>query len=316
MMMSGDCNRGTVDPGFGVQSNADGVQRRMRAPGCPSEREPMRPTAPPADAGPPTGPSPPRAPARPLTAVAVMVGIALVSVAPVVVGARVTGGPDRSPPAVASVEEGVPAELAGGLEPGPVPDAVAAAFDEPVLGARVLDEHHESVEACSHMFDELDGEPELELAVITPEGARVSMLGVGRDGMVPADPQGDPAPPGAVRMRVTCNAEWDGQGWSGNGGSIGPLVHGPGEPDPGMGGGMTCCDARGLATAYGDVRVPGEATWAVQDRGDYWLALPTMGRPTVPVTWKFREGPFASSATHVMFVDDDGVLVDESHVRA
>lgn len=268
------------------------------------------------DAGSATGGSPEPDRARVVTAIAVMAGIALVSVGLVVAGARVTGGAAGTGPAVASVEDSVPTQLAGGLPPVEVPQEIAAAFDEPVIGARMLDEEPDGMDNCSFMVEDFAEEPAIEMVLVTPDGALVSMVGPG--GPVPPDRPAEPAPQEPMVMRATCTADWDGQQWGGGGGSMGPLSDpaGPGMPEMGMGVSTSCCDARGLATGSTEVRVPETAAWVVQERGPYWLALPVRGQASMPLTWKFRDGAFAASTTHVLFLDEDGILLDEAYVGA
>ena len=81
------------------------------------------------------------------------------------------------------------------------------------------------------------------------------------------------------------------------------------------GGGYSCCDSNGLATATGVVRVPNGATWALQDRNGWYLAYPVREQERLALSWKFREqgvGPGGPPQTSVTFVDDSGAILEET----
>lgn len=243
-------------------------------------------------------------------ACAVVVGIAVVAASGVVAWARLGAGPQtRGPPDPVPVDEEVPTALVGEIDLGEVPDAVAAAFDGPVVGARLLDDVPDGA-GCGFVGPEFDGDPEVETVLATPDVLQVSVLGTGRDF---APPGADGAP---ALMRATCTVRWERGQWMEGGGSVGP-ADGP----PGGSMGMSCCDERGLGTAEATVVAPDGARWAVQDRGSFHLAYPVPDSGVVPVSWRFRDqGAFGegmgSSATRVTFVDGAGEVLDEVTVRS
>lgn len=264
------------------------------------EEPPATKTAPQADPG-----APRRGSA--LAACGLVVGIAVLAVAGIVGWARLGGaGGPVEPPGVDPVDEAVPDSLAGGIELGEVPDAVAAAFDGSVVAARLLDEPPDGVD-CSFMAAEFGGDVEVEQVLATPDAVHVSLLGTG-------GPAGPDMPGG--RFRATCSARWQG-GWLDSGGSMGPAD----QPATGMTG-TSCCDEDGLATAEGAVAAPDGATFAVQARGDWHLAYPVPDSGVVPISWRFREGrggfaggPPRPAPTTVTFVDDRGEVLDEVTLR-
>jgi hypothetical protein len=264
-------------------------------------------------------------PASPWLAVGTMTLIALVAALAVLGWARLRPGAEAAPAPTAMAEE-IPTELAGGEELGEVPQEVAAAFDEPVVAARLLDELPEGFEGCGFHDIVWSEPPELELAVLSTDGLYVSQVGEGgwveggmdmpmpapdpEPGQVPADDDSDA---GAQRLRVTCHAAWEGRGWGGSGGSSGPALDDI--PELG-GGGSTCCDRNGLATGQTAVRAPDGAAWAVQERGGWWLAYPLDEHGVAALTWKYREGRFGGGIppTHVLYLDEAGETIDEAWV--
>lgn len=277
----------------------------------------------------------PGEPASPVIAVGVMVLIAVVAAGAVLGWAWLRPAGELSEPQVP--DEVQPDTLAGGVELGEVPAEVAAAFDEPVIGARLLDEMPEDFHECDFMDVGWEEEPELEYALATPDGVHISLVGLGfvDDGMgggfrgggmefegdiavdeFAMDPDdvldGEPQ-----RWRVSCTVQWDGRTWTNGGGSSGPAD----DPFGGTGGmGSSCCDEHGFATAEAAVRVPDGAAWVVQERGGWWLAYPVSEQRSIPVTWKFRDGRMGmgmgggGTSTHVVFVDEDGEQFDETWV--
>ncbi|HVM00008.1 MAG TPA: hypothetical protein VM324_12015 [Egibacteraceae bacterium] len=243
-------------------------------------------------------------------ACATVVGIAVLVTAGVVAWARLGSGPTtRGAAELSPLEEQVPTELAGGVELGDVPDAVADAFDAPVVGARLLDEAPPGA-TCDFLHHDFDEEPELESVLVTPELMRVSMIGTSSIW----EPERAP-----TRMRATCTVRWEGGAWIGDGGGLSPA-------DEQMSGlsGSSCCDARGLGTAEALVVAPDGAAWAVQERGGYHLAYPVADSGLVPVSWRFRptRGAFGgfggdmASATRVAFVDGKGEVIGEITLRS
>ena len=239
-----------------------------------------------------------------------MAGIALVAVIVVMVSARAGGNPAD----VSGVEETVPTTLAGDIPPGPVPAAVTAAFDAPVIGAVTMDNPPaDAVASCGEsmgvMWDE--GQPEVEYAVATPDGIFMSLLGSGESAPeMGMDGGGVPE-----KFRTTCSAQPEGGGWHSQGGGMEVVFedeHGGGSM---ASGGYSCCDEQGLATASGTVEVPEDAAWVVQDRRGWYLAYPAGDRRQLVLTWKFRESGFGGEGgppqSPVTFLDADGTIVGE-----
>ena len=82
-----------------------------------------------------------------------------------------------------------------------------------------------------------------------------------------------------------------------------------------MGGGYSCCDENGLATASADVEVLDGAAWALQDRGGWYVAYPLEDRTSLTVTWKFREqrfGPGGPPQSAITFLDGNGEILGEA----
>lgn len=269
-----------------------------------------------------------------------MLAVALLAVAPVMLFGRAT--PAAEPPEPPTVELAMPDALAGGIEPGDVPDTVADAADGPVLGAVRVDEippgatcHHEGVFA---------DEPVLEFAVVGPFGLSASFVGAGgaEFGPPPPGPRAAPVPqpdrpagpappalppapaaanPPAERLRAICGATWDGAGWTGGGQSISPVDH----PEAGGGIGMSCCDEQGLGTASVSLPVPDGVAWVLQDQGGWWVAYPVEGAPVVALNWKFvdpgaRRGMFEGhgpvTSTLVLLLDAGGDVIEERLLSA
>ena len=244
--------------------------------------------------------------------IGIMAAIALVAVTVVVVSARLGGNSEGSD----DVEETVPTTLAGGMEPTPLPDALVASFDAPVIGARELDElPPDALAVCLESLGGIevaDADIKVEYAVATPDGLFGTLLGKGELGPeMGFDGGGGEAPTG---FRGTCAArEDDNGGWISDGGGMEILFgdEGPGEMN---GTSYSCCDSNGLATASGTVEVPDDADWAVQDRNGWYLAYPTTDRNQLLLTWKFRENRFGNGSppqSPVTFVDADGVIIGE-----
>lgn len=243
-----------------------------------------------------------------------MAAVALVAVTVVVASARLGGGNSDSS---SDVEETVPTTLAGGMEPAPVPAALTAAFDAPVIGARELDElPSDALAVCVENFGGIEFDPAditVEYAVATPDGLFATLMGTGELGPeMGFDGGGGEAPTG---FRGTCAArQGDSGGWQSDGGGMEMLFEGDEGSDEMSGTSYSCCDSDGLATASGTVKVPAEAQWAVQDRHGWYLAYPTTGRKQLLLTWRFRENRFGDGSppqSPVTFVDADGVIVGE-----
>jgi hypothetical protein len=268
-----------------------------------------------------------------VTLVALVAALAVLGWAHLRPGAEAAAGPEP-------LDEDVPTALAGGEPLGEVPPALAAAFDEPVVAGRLLDEVPDDFGGCG--FEEIvwdEGHPELELAMLSPDGLYVSRVGTGawdqgvvdgpkpmpmpeerppdepafEDGPSEADDDSDIDDREIDRFRVTCHATWERGGWSGGSGSSGPAFGDV--PEVGMGG-ATCCDADGLSTGQTVVQAPDGAAWVLQERGGWWLAYPLDERRIASLTWKYREGRFGGGmpATHVLYLDEGGEVIDEAWV--
>lgn len=246
-------------------------------------------------------------------------GIALVAVAVVVLWTRISAGPQGDAEA-AAFEEDIPSSLVGGLPPADVPADVAAVFDVPVIGAANLDELPPGVlQECNRSFGEMnwdEGHPSIEYAIATPDAIHTSLVGTGEN--IDMD-MGGGGPDAPDKFRLTCTARHEDGGWIGEGNGFEPIFDG-GEGMHGgiMGGGYSCCDENGLATATGVVQVPPGATWGLQDRNGWYLAYPVGKHDSLAVTWKVAQdvaergfdrggGP----QTSITFVDEAGGVIEE-----
>lgn len=251
-------------------------------------------------------PSPPRAGAVPV--MLTMAAVATISVAAVVAWARLSTGRTGADPSGQAIVDDVPVSLAGGVEPGAVPDAVVAAVDLPVVGARQLEELPDDSAADCRQHGEFDEEPTLEYAVATPEGIAASL--VGPSSMMGVDIGGGGADPPLLRLR--CTVEFSDDRWHGASSSSGPA----GDEVVPSGSSFSCCDARGFATASATIATNPDASWALQDRGSWYLAYPLSDRGWTEVTWTFRENRFGQGrppSSNVLFVDDTGAVVGETN---
>lgn len=256
----------------------------------------------------------PRGRASAGAAIAAMAVIAVIAVAIVVTWARLSAG-NQAEPQAEGLQEPVPSTLVGGIAPGEVPGPVANLFDVPVVGAANLDQLPDEVmQQCSRTFGEIewdDGQPVVEHAVATPDAIHASMIGTGD---MPPEMGMGPDGDGPAKYRLSCSARHEGDGWIGEAGGFEPIFEGEEGGGVGMGGGYSCCDENGLATASATVEVAAGATWALQDRNGWFLAYPVQDRKFVTVTWKFREqrfGPGGPPQTGITFVDDQGGIIAE-----
>ena len=243
-----------------------------------------------------------------------MAVIALVSVTVVMVWARVSSGASGSEEPGNGVEEPVPDSLVGGIAPAPVPEEVAAAFDQPVVGAARLDELPPDVtDECGNTFGEIDwdeGQPTLQSAIATPDAIHAVLEGKGAWG--PEMGGGEDQP---ERFRTTCTARREHDHWVTEGNGFQPIFGKDDVIEDGMGGGYSCCDENNLATATQTVAVPDGAAWGIQERSGWYLAYPVEAQPTMMLSWKFREqrfGPGGPPQTTVTFVDDTGAVIAEA----
>jgi len=268
-----------------------------------------------------------------LRAIGTVAGIGVVAAGGVVVSARSQATVE---PPSGGLNEELPSALADGGDPGTVPDQIAAAVEAPVLAVVRLDELSDGLEDCAAQGG-FTAEPELEAALVTPDGATVSLIGDapadfqdGFGGPMPLPPGPAPPPPpppglvpqppppplddsGTQVFRLTCSAQWIEGDWHVSVNSQGPAN----EIFEGSYG-TSCCDAEGNATASTLLRIPDGTAWLVQDRGGYRLAYPVDGLEVLPLTWTFRDGPFGGgfSGTPVTLLDADGDVLEERFVGA
>ncbi len=149
-----------------------------------------------------------------------MTALAVVAVGAVVGWARLSARADAARAAAAEEESsdgGPPETLAGGMAPADVPAAVAAAFDQPVIGAAVLEALPLDVQGSCGDEMTWDAEPS-QRVVVTPDTMVIVLEGsgafAGEMGPVPGDGE---------RMQVVCTATAEGDGWVSEGSSFGPM---------------------------------------------------------------------------------------------
>lgn len=247
-----------------------------------------------------------------LAVIGTMATIAVVSVTAVVAWARLAQPAASEEPA--GVEQEVPAVLADGSEPAPVPAAVASAVDLPVVGAAKLDAlSEEMLDACTEGFPVAWGPdgPRPEYAFVTPDGVAASVTGKGdlaeEFGTGPGGEQ-----PTGVRFRCDLQLEDGSVTNRGGGGGFEPIF--PDQPTSG-GFSSSCCDEQGLAHATATVQVPADSAWLLHDRGTWFLGYEVRGLESVGVSWRYREnrfGPGGPPRSTVLFVGEDGSVVAEA----
>jgi hypothetical protein len=239
-----------------------------------------------------------------------MTTVAMVAVTAVVAWARL-GSPDPGDPA--GVVEEMPESLAGGNQPQPVPDEVAAAAAGPVVGAARLERLPDHMLTSCLESNEITwdaGGPDAEYAFITTDGVTASLFGRGE---MPGGFGRGPGGAEPIGFRVRCELQLeDGTAINRGGGGFEEVF-------PGGGGGRfvssSCCDRQGLTTASAAIAVPPGSSWALQDRGGWFLAYDVAGLEFVGVSWKYQESRFGrggSPQSRVTFLDDDGVVIEEA----
>ena len=286
-------------------------------------------------------------------AVGTMAAIALLVAAAVVAWARF-GGATTTVPESQVIDAGPPESLADGSPPGPVPEAVAAAVEGPVVAAVRMDSLPADLEGCDTNFALDDGR--LESAIITPDAAVVAMVGSSEEfgfgpGPVPLPaPLPLPAPvPEALPPPEASALPEASPAAAGPAPAAAPIPVAPPparlEPERDRPQARASCAASwegawaltmvnaapvgqifgssgtgladGTALSITPLLVPEGAAWLVHDRGGYRLAYPVTGLPVVDVTVPQPEsGVFGTgvSSTPAVFLDDAGTLIEETFV--
>lgn len=165
--------------------------------------------------------------------------------------------------------------LAFGIAPGPLPPALPAAIDGAlVVGARELPSVPPGAGGCF---------PAGEGATVTAVPEAVLVL---------------EELDGGDRLR-TCILQPGGA-------AMGTETGGP------MSGllGSSCCSPEGYGFSEALVAAPEGTSWALQDRGGWWVAYPVSG-PRAHVMWEHGQGG-VPAITPVLFLDDAGEVIDEA----
>ncbi|MGH8909760.1 MAG: hypothetical protein ACRD0K_25525 [Egibacteraceae bacterium] len=231
-----------------------------------------------------------------VAAVGTMAAIALVAVSVFVVFARLSPAGQRPPePRV----EQVPTLLADGSPPGAVPPALPSDVQGPVIGVRSAAQPPPDVPACDPAEFGFGGEsaPVVQGVRVTPE---VVLLDVVTD------------PLGVGTQRVACVAWRQGGAWM----ILTPVIL---DQQAGTSPfGYFCCDDGGKAAAGVVVQAPEGTRWVLQERPGWWLAYPVDEHLAVPILWSFRQGGFGGApapASHVLYLDGEGEVLDEAFLR-
>lgn len=188
--------------------------------------------------------------------------------------------------------DGIPRALPNGDPLPEVPEPLANAFDRPVILAAPVEAAEPRLDRCGTDV-EWEFSPTQRSSFITPEGLVVALRGEERGS--------------GVLFHVACYAQWDGQGWDTWASWVGEV------PDPQVAVGVmdrACCREDGAAVASAEFEVPEPAAWAVQDRGEYWLAYP-VGDGLVQPVWLVEGDEEAPPLVHI---DASGNRVGEPGV--
>lgn len=232
-----------------------------------------------------------------LLALGVMLAVSLVAAGGVLAWARLA-----APAAVAEegrpgLNEQLPAQLADGRPFAEVPPEIVAAVQAPVVGAERFDTVPEELADCAGMPVE---DLTFESGFVTADGAIAASTGEAEDF----------GREGAGDIRTVCTGRWTGAAWQVDGSTVEELSGG-GSGTSSWGG------EGGWMTAMATLDLPEGAAWVVQDRGGYRLAYPVEGLTALPLSWRFREGPFGGGrppATAVTLLDDEGDVLEETLV--
>lgn len=188
--------------------------------------------------------------------------------------------------------DGVPRVLPNGDPLPGVPEPLARAFDRPVVLASGADPARARPDRCGTDV-EWEYSPTERSSFITPEGLVVALRGEERGS--------------GVLFHVACYAQWNGRGWETWASWVGEVA------DPQVAVGTmdrACCREDGAAVASAELEAPDTAVWALQDRGEYWLAYPVVDGLVQPV-WLVEGDEGAPLLVHV---DASGNRVGEPGV--
>jgi hypothetical protein len=227
-----------------------------------------------------------------IAAVGTMTAIALVAASAFVILTRLA--PVGQRPAASQVEQ-PPALLADGGRPGDVPVTVPPEVQGPVIGVRNAAQLPDNALACD--VPELGDDVKAEGVRVTPE---VVLLDVVTD------------PPGVGTQRLVCITWRQGSAWS-TVTTVSLDEHGGTIPF-----GYFCCSEGGRGVAGAVVQAPEGTRWVLQERPGWWLAYPVGEHLAVPVLWSFqhsRFGAVSAPVSHVLYLDDEGEVLDEAFLR-
>ncbi|MGH8930456.1 MAG: hypothetical protein ACRDZO_07430 [Egibacteraceae bacterium] len=227
-----------------------------------------------------------------VAAVGTMVAIALVAASVFVVTARLV--PAGQAPPERAVEQ-PPTTLADGGEPGEVPATLPDQVQGTVVGVRTS--AGPDAPSCDFTMLGAGDVPTVQGITVTPE---VALLEVVTD------------PPGVGTQRLACVSWRQGGAWS----TVTSMTL---DEDSGtISNGYFCCTEEGRGVAGAVVQVPEGTRWVLQERAGWWLAYPVGEHLAVPVVWDFRESRFGGTtpASHVLYLDGEGEVLDEAFLRA
>lgn len=254
----------------------------------------------------PAPPAPARASAT--TAIGAVCAVALLAAGVFVGWARLAAGRDAQRPEAAETEA-APTTLATGVAPGPVPERLPPEVDGPVVGVAALDALPAGLsdDQCGAGEVAWDAAPALSDVVVTPELVGFTFTGEGQMQFA------GPGQPTDQRVSVSCFVWQDGANLgSGSTGAV------PEDQAGQFGGFGTCCTSDGRSIAARTTTAPAGAEWALQERNGWWLAYPVPDSEAVQLSWTYREGRFGNGqppSSHVLFVDGDGRILDDTIVR-
>jgi hypothetical protein len=254
---------------------------------------------------------------------AVVVGILALGVGVFVLSLVLTGetAPGGDAPSPSTSPLAIPSALPNEAAPVQVPSEVADAVADPVVGVAELGGRPRGVRGCSQGV-EWRGEPEVIDALVTPVGLTLSLAGSGTAESLATPSDGASAAP--AELLVTCQAvaqpaeaqgesEW--LAWA----QFVRRASAPEAPAVAEAEGVACCepDRPGSAVTTTRVNAPPEAEWALQDRGNHWLAYPVGQDGAVRFVWSFVAAGDEPSAppVRVAFVAPEGRVVSDAELN-